>query len=826
MENQIKNIILRKYNILPEEYTKIVMSKILKHIISKKKHKSHLFYKYQDFLLFNSPNEYLTKSYNLYQSIKYLLKITESVKKKIFPFLLNRSLNKLITQKCIIVKQIKLVNKRGKYFSHPASTKNIINFGKNLVQLKNNNSYINEKTIDLDEKDFIQNGCLDFATGNEICSLLKNFNKFDDFNNNTPCMIYTKKKSPKMSFHRAFSSVLNNINIINQKDYSEKNEMEQKKNENNNSNNKTPDKDDNNKEQKLCKTNTNRSTLIKKFYENSQNEFKINDRLTFTRMKKSLSTAKFIYRKKYFFSKSKDLLQQQKEFKENQSADITIKTKENEFILNNIGVKKIEINLMNNYQEELPLSSIKINNLKIPRKSKSIKKFNHLKKKASINSNLNNNMNINIINNKHQNKIKLNSLEYSSEVRKSDLGIFQKYANNYGNFILNLAKKKNQKKSKKLTKNKSNKNINFSSTYSLNISKKNNTNLINSKNYRNILKKNFSKLEKKSKIVNEKQKIINTKKLLNQNQSKAIPKSKNTEIKGGDFQTYRFNSPISQRDFGFFSSCTSPKSFNFKNRKSNMSMKNLNLLSFYNSLYGYNNKKYDMDTNSFKDQKTCFKFKRNNNYLTKNHIQKSNTDLVDKNEEETFFIENNNNCNSLKNNIKNESKKLIPDQNFLKSIIESPKNKERLSCEIYSTAQKKYNIKINNNKSCKYSSEDFSNEICDKIGSCKNMYIYNYTTNIYKNDYNTVSNRKIEKNLIRNKSAAGINLSQKEIKINQNKKIIKVNLNKNNNLNYLCWSGRFKDNHDNFMTAKHKLNNDVSSNSMKSSLVSPKNKKK
>ena len=823
MENQIINITLGKYSILPENSTKLIMANILKDIISHKKNKSHLFYKYQDFLLLNSPNEYLIKNYNLYQSIKYLLKITESGTKKISPFLLNRPLNKLITQKNIIIKQIRLANKKDKYFSHPGSTTNIYKFYSNQIQLKNNNSYVNEKTIDLDEKDFIQNGCLDFATGNEICCLLKNFNKFDEFTNTNPCMIYTKKKSPQISFQRAFSPMLNNLNINNKKDYfPEKCYDNQNKNNIDDYNN----KNNNDKIHKFYRSNSNRNIFIKKFYDSDQNELKINNRLTFPLMKTSLNTAKFIYRKKNIFSKNKDQLQQQNDFIENQSEINNNGTKENEKILNNIDVKKIEIK--NKCEDELPLNSNKINNLKIPKKSKSIKKY-PLKNKSS-NNNINNNMNININNIKQQSKIKINLLEYSRELRKSDLGIFPKYVNNFDNFILNLAKKKNKKKSKQLNKNKSNKSINFNNANSLNISKKNN-NLINSKNYQNSLKNKFSKLQNKSKLINEKPKIINTKKLLTQKPSKTLIKSKNTENKDGDLQSYRFNSPISNREFDFFSSGTTPKSFNFKNRKNIVNTKNLNLLSFsnainYNNLNGYGNQRYDMVNSPFKEQRICFKFKRNSNYSTKYHFQKSNTELIDNREEKNFLIENNNNFNSIKNNTKNDTKKLIANQNFVESIIESPKYKERLSCESCSTTQKKFNIEFENNKHKKYSNGNFSKEICDKIESCNNMYIYNYTTNIYKNDYNTVTYGKKENDLKKNKSNVGVNLTQKEIKIKQDKEMIKVNLKKNNNLNCLRLSEKHKNNQDNFMNTKHKSKKDASLDLMKVTLVTPNCKKK
>ena len=140
---------------------------------------------------------YIYKLFNLYQSIKLIIKITESENKNkiIFhPFLLNKFFRKIYQEN--MENQYKIKVKR----ISKAKKDNEMND----IKMENSLSSI-KKTIDLDEKDNIQNGCFDFATGNEMLMLLNNFQKRNNdylYNNyNSNCNIYKKKKSPQVSFH-------------------------------------------------------------------------------------------------------------------------------------------------------------------------------------------------------------------------------------------------------------------------------------------------------------------------------------------------------------------------------------------------------------------------------------------------------------------------------------------------------------------------------------------------------------------------------------------------------------------------------------------------
>ena len=189
---------LWKYKTTKEEYNKYMINNIIF-----KNRKSLIFSLYQSNIIERNYSEtYIYKLYNLYQSIKNIIKLTESGKIKemiIHPLLLNKCFNKYYSQN--LEKQNKIIVKRK---SKNKKRDNNDNNNDN-IQFENSISSI-KKTIDLDEKDNIQKGCFDFASGNEMLILLNNFQKkkkneclYNNYYNN--CNIYKKKKSPQASFH-------------------------------------------------------------------------------------------------------------------------------------------------------------------------------------------------------------------------------------------------------------------------------------------------------------------------------------------------------------------------------------------------------------------------------------------------------------------------------------------------------------------------------------------------------------------------------------------------------------------------------------------------
>ena len=192
---------LWKYKTTKEEYNKYMINNIIY-----KNKKSLIFSFYQlNIIDKNYSKTYIYKLYNLYQSIKSIIKLTESeiIKETIIhPFLLNKSFNKYYSENIVNQNKIK-VKRKSKIKKRNGSDANDIN--NNEIQFENSISSI-KKTIDLDEKDNIQKGCFDFATGNEMMILLNNIQKrkvneclYNNYYNN--CNIYRKKSSPQASFH-------------------------------------------------------------------------------------------------------------------------------------------------------------------------------------------------------------------------------------------------------------------------------------------------------------------------------------------------------------------------------------------------------------------------------------------------------------------------------------------------------------------------------------------------------------------------------------------------------------------------------------------------
>ena len=157
---------LWKYKTTIDDYNKIMIN----HIINRNKN-SLLFSYYQIVKNKNLYSQsYIYKLYNLYQSIKLLINITESENKNIIyhPKLLNKYFEQIYFQN--LENQNRITAKRKT--KDDGKKENI----SNDMKMDNSISSI-KQTIDLDEKDNIQNGCLDFATGNEMQVLLKYFEK-------------------------------------------------------------------------------------------------------------------------------------------------------------------------------------------------------------------------------------------------------------------------------------------------------------------------------------------------------------------------------------------------------------------------------------------------------------------------------------------------------------------------------------------------------------------------------------------------------------------------------------------------------------------------
>ena len=298
---------LWKYKTPRDDFNKIMISAFIN------KDKNSLLYSlYLKYNKINNVESYINKLHNLYQSIKLLINITESNKnniQKYHPMLLNKYFYQYYwkNHNKIIVKK---------------NSKNNNGNGNNSKEVKMDNSLSSiKKTIDLDEKDNIQKGCLDFATGSEMIVLLKNFQKnpseclYKKFYKN--CNIYKKKKSPQFSF-RVFSPKIKPIfgdngiyekkNMINNNIYINNN------NYNNSTNfiiNNYKDIKEINEKHNLLKNSSNNVNRKKNILDHTKSQTQSNilsSRLNYRNrflLPQSQSCERFIYTKKYISSKTK-----------------------------------------------------------------------------------------------------------------------------------------------------------------------------------------------------------------------------------------------------------------------------------------------------------------------------------------------------------------------------------------------------------------------------------------------------------------------------------------------------------------------------------------
>ena len=605
-----------KYNTTNDDYSIIMIN----NIINKGK-TSELNYLYKKNLNeISYEQKYINKLYNLYQSIKLLIKITESNNNNIsiyHPKLLNKHFNKYYSKNLESQKKIKV--KR--------LSKNVKNENKNN-DIKMDISLSSIKiTIDLDEKDNYQNGCPDFATGNEMYYLLKNIKQSpsDCLYNNyfRNCNIYKKKKSPQVSF-RIFSpknrrffgenkffdnpiknNMINNNIFINNNNYNNHTNFfinDYNINENINNNN-------NSKEKNL---------IIKKRYHHIGNykyqththiiPSSLNNRNRLF-IPQSQSCEKFIYKKKYISSKAKE---QRNKTAEEFEKDTQKKEKEeneiyNENNLNDIQIKYIPLihknsnikileNLDNNNDDDdaddktqkiEKINYIGRNDFNTNKESQNkypfllsrIIKNCKTNRKPSLTqeeyiTKFNSTFNLNVQNNYKTKRIKPNKSkieDYISNNKNNNLKKIKK-VNNENNTLLTL----NNKKEKTVVKRKET-NLKFkkNNTSKFNLSTTNTNNILKEKilNFGKKIKKE-KKLEKDKKLQKEKKEKEKIEKI--EKKSKDLKKRIKEEKKSKPINLLnpkRFNSPIFNRDS--LTHIIFPDHLTCKNRTKRISFKEL-----------------------------------------------------------------------------------------------------------------------------------------------------------------------------------------------------------------------------------------------------------
>ena len=555
-----------KYNTTNADYNKIMINNILN-----KNQSSGLFRLYQKNIIeISNEKTYINKLYNLYQSIKLLINLTDYEDKDTYiynPIFLNvyyKRYKNLESQNKIKVKRL-IKNNRNDYINDE-------------IQLDNSLSSI-QKTIDLDERDNYEKGCVDFAIGNEMDLLLKNIQQnpneclYNNYFRN--CNIYKKKKSPQVSF-RIFSPKNRNFfgenelfenpiknNLINNNIYINNN------NYNNHTNYYINDYNLNNK------NNYNENNLIIKKYHHfgnykSQTQTNILSSRISCRNRLSIpqsqSCEKFVYKKKYISSKLKD-----KKLGNKTSEDFEEEKDENEITtheknLNNIKLKpipymhkninvKILENLVGNYDDNIDnnqktnktnymgRNNFNFNNnllskypfllSRITKNSKTNRKSNLTQDQNLTKFHSTFNLHLNYLSNIKEKPIKPNKSKIEKNISNHNINTNDKKINKKDNKNENKALLKLiDKKEKKVIKRKENQ-FKF---------KKNNT----AKNNINSYKKNealrekvleFGKKNKKEKKIEKENKEIKKK-------VKEIKKEKTVN----SLNAKRFNSPPLNRD--------------------------------------------------------------------------------------------------------------------------------------------------------------------------------------------------------------------------------------------------------------------------------------
>ena len=732
---------LWKYKTNNDDFNKIMIN----HIINKNKN-SILFSYYQNFTNKNSYSQsYIYKIYNLYQSIKLLIKITEDENKNIIyhPILLNKNFHQIFLQN--LENQNKIIVKR-----KTKKNKKIDNIS-NDIKIDNSLSSI-KKTIDLDERDNIQKGCLDFATGNEMLLLLKYFQKnsneclYNNYNKN--CNIYKKKKSPQNSFRAFspknkyffgefdFSDKINNNNMINNNIYIN----------NNNFNNHTNFIINNYKDIKEIDNKINFNDKKKIKYEflnnlNSQTQSNIfSNRLTYRNrfsLPLSQSCEKFIYTKKYISSKIKkkkignkteEIQEKENEDEENKLDEINnlnnIKVKYIPFINKNSKIKIIEKSEKkedNKKETKQKMNYIgrnnynKVNKNRFPFLLSRITKNNKNNRKpnltqAQYSTQFNSTFNLNYHSSFKTNPINIDK----SKIEKSQNNNLNKDYKNHHNIKSNPLININNKKNKKNIKRKEN-NITLIKNYTSNNNLKRNDNL--RKNLYNLEER---KTEKGKIIKTKEERQIKSNNLMNTNRFISPKLNKVNTIKIAS--NTQFTSKNKSKKTLFKNLTNQKNSNNFS--KINKSNRNLNSGINKNNTTTIMkkvllNSKSNGSINTFSKQ--FFSPVTRKSFYINNIGLYTNENIINNNNEEYNYNTNQNdyNCfNTLPNNpIKQNNKE------FKRKTVSPLKTKKDNCLRKISTKNKNYKvpIKVNVNKKC------FNDSLKNKINN--NKKIKNYHSN-------------------------------------------------------------------------------------------------
>ena len=760
-----------KYNITNDEYNKIMINKI----INKRKN-SILFSLYQQNInRIDYENKYHYKLYNLYQSIKFLIKFTESIINKengLFrPKILNIFYNQLYKDKLELNNKITVKRKE----------KNLKNENKiNELKLDNSLSSI-KKTIDLDEKDNIQKGCIDFATGNEIQSLLKYFqkNSNDYINFYRNCNIYKKKKSPQVSF-RVFSprhkyifndnefyensnknNMINNNIFINNNNY------------NSNTNFIINDYKDINKENDNF--NDNEKNRIEKKYNHFSN-FKsqtqtniLSSRFAF-RNKYSLplsqSCKKLIYTKKYISSK----------LKQNKLGNKTSEEKRQE----------IEDDNILNQEKNITNNNVKVKNIPFFNKSNNIK---------IIENNNNKNEDIKIV--------KIEKLNYISRNNYNNNNAKNKFP-----FLLSRITKNNKKGRKPINLTQEHYFTKFNSIFNI--------------NYLSNIKTNQLKIEK-SKIEKRKSNYLN----INYNNIKS---TKNNINKTNNIENKKNKKVIERKDKNLKFKKTKTSTFNFKINNNKTTALRLNLFNLTKKVKKGikidKQKKYQKKKKEEKMKtKNSFNLNRFNSpelnreklahissadYLTNKNRNKriSYKELINQRTSSDFLNINRSNinlCLNLNNTTKIKRKDLLSSK--------SNGNLNKISKQLFSPIKKDLKIKsfINNDRFICSSNIDLNNLI--------NKENNNICFNTLPNNSISKDNDELKETTISplKKEKDNLFLNRYSLKNNkQNQPLIKVNLNKN------CYNESSQN--KNIFNKQEKKLNKVESFNFNKNIISPTNR--
>ena len=766
-----------KYKTTSDEYNKIMINKI----INKNKNSTIFSLYKKNTSEINYKKSYNYILYNLYQSIKLLINITESISKEnvvLKPKILNNFYYKFYRENS--ENQNKITVKR--------KTKNPRNENKiNELRLDNSLSSI-KKTIDLDEKDNIQKGCLDFATGNEMLLLLKNFqnNANDCFYTNyyRNCKIYKKKKSPQVSFrvfspknkyffrNNEFCENQNKNNMINNNIFINNN------NYNNNTNYIINDYKD---------INCNEKNLrIEKKY-NHFNNFKsqtqtniLSTRFTYRNrysLPLSQSCEKFIYTKKYISSKlkQKKIGNKTSEEKEQELEDKDINKENNIINDDNIKVKYIpfinkssKIKIIENNKKNEDIKIVKIEKLNYigrnnNKKNSAKNKFPFLLSRITKNNKSNRTPNLtqdqystkfnSTFNMNYFSNIKTNQLKIEkSKIEKSHSNYFDinynnlKYKKNNANKTTNIENKKHKKiierKDKNLKIKKNNTSIN-----NFKINNKTNTLRLNLFNISKTMKKG-KKLEKEKKIQKKKKEEKNKQKNyinLNRFNSPELIREKLGHKSSTDYFTSKntnkkisYKNLINQRTSSDFLNINRSNTNLCLNLNNTTKLKKKDLLSSKSN--GSINTISKQLFSPIKRELKIKSFINNDNFLYHSNIDINN------------IINNNENNNTCFNTLPNNS--IYKEKEELKKATISPLKKEKdfLILGKYSLKNNKKDqspIKVNLNKNC-FNESSQNKKFLSKKGKILNKAeSFNSNKGFYYATSRGIKKKEIKKNSIK-----------------------------------------------------------------------------